>query len=472
MSNNDVNAAKDSLASALSHFRSPQAGAFPSPERLDFPSSREDMGEQLVAMCAKVGLGDQALLTAEQLKEESFSNEYHRRGGQVRADDRDVYTELATQRAHLHAAESADNPTTCLKEWQAWMGRFGKLVAQNRPLARMVAPVPNSIKDLLKIAHDNHSTMLEYLVGSDSTVVFTVEQSGRIAATVLPVTAKQLQSQVTALLATSNGEDQKDKVLLQALYTELLPTSVRNFLPKSPDQMVAIIPDGVLFNLPFAALMDAQGHYFIEQHTLTLASSAGVFLDSPPKYNAESGIVVATLPGTPNEARMISNVIGADQVTSLSGQNAETLQEQAKGKATVHLASSMPISSNPMNALVPLAPDKEDGGTKVTANRLFGLSLANDLVVFSGTAVNAKDIQGTAVKVFSRGLNYAGARNVIMSLWLEPDAARNSELAEFYKNKQSGLTQAQSLRRAQMLALSRDPSPRSWAAFQLLGPGF
>jgi CHAT domain-containing protein len=45
-------------------------------------------------------------------------------------------------------------------------------------------------------------------------------------------------------------------------------------------------------------------------------------------------------------------------------------------------------------------------------------------------------------------------------------------LIEFYKGKQEGLNQAQSLRKAQLLALSKDPSPKSWAAFQLLGPGF
>jgi CHAT domain-containing protein len=194
-------------------------------------------------------------------------------------------------------------------------------------------------------------------------------------------------------------------------------------------------------------------------------------MDSPPKYAEQFGIVIASQPATQEEASMLSNVLGQDQVTRLVGKDAVTLQAQARGKASVHLASSLPITSNPLSAIVPLAPDQEDAG-KVTANRLMGLSWPNDLFVLSGTAINASDTQGTAVKVLSRGLNYAGARNVLMSLWLVPDQQRVNELSEFYKNKQSGLTQAQSLRKAQMLVLSRDPSPRSWAAFQLLGPGF
>ncbi|HEY9786442.1 MAG TPA: tetratricopeptide repeat protein, partial [Candidatus Obscuribacterales bacterium] len=74
----------DTLNSALSHFRSPQAGAFPSPERLVWATTREDLGQQLVAMLAKNGMAPQALLAAEQLKDELFIVEWNRRGGQVK----------------------------------------------------------------------------------------------------------------------------------------------------------------------------------------------------------------------------------------------------------------------------------------------------------------------------------------------------------------------------------------------------
>lgn len=470
-------AAKESLNSALSHFRSPQAGSFPSPERLDFISTRADLGEQLIAMLAKYGMGEKALLAAEQLKEENLSNEYSRHGGQVKPEDRDVYIELSNQRAHLHAAEAANDPKKMLSEWQNWLVRFKQLVGQNRPLARMVAPVPNSVADIMRTVKSGKSTMVEYVVGSDSSVVFTVEPTGRIAATVLPVTRRQLQSQVSALLTASamppQQEAQRTRGLLQALGTELLPSSVRAFLPKNPEQLVAIIPDGILRNLPFAALLDTQGKYLIEEHTITLASSIGALLDSPPKYADSTGVLVAASTAGRDEASMLSSALAPEQVTKLVGSEADinAFVEQARGKSALHVASNVPISRNPMSAVVPMVA-KEDGGRKVTANRLFSANMPNDLVVLSSTSINAKDTDGTAVGVFSRGLNYAGARNVMMSLWVEPDRERTSQLVEFYKNQQAGLSQAHSLRRAQLLALSRDPSPHSWAAFQLLGPGY
>lgn len=458
--------AKESLASALSHFRSPQAGAFFTPERLNFVSTREDLGEQLVALIAKTGSGEQALMAAEQLKEETFSSEWIRRGGQVRAEDKDVYNDLTSLRAHLHAAESADDPKTMIKDWQDWLGRFRNLVNENRPLARLIAPIPNPVQNVLAAVKRNQSTILEYLVGADSSVVFTVEPSGRITATVLPVTRKQLQSQVTALMATyaSAADASKSRILLQALYNELIPNSIRAYLPKTSEETVAIIPDGVLFNLAFAALINEQGKYLIEQHTLTSAPTISTFLDSPPKYSSDFSMLVAGA-AQGNEANFIASSLG---VNRLSG-DLNSLQEQARGKRIVHFSSDAPIASNPMSATVPV---RSDSGRNVTAGRLFASNLPNDLVVLSGTAVNAKDVQGSAVKLFSRGLSYAGARNVLMTLWDQPDNERARELLEFYKNEQQGMTQAQSLRRAQMVALSRDPSPRSWAAFQLLGPGF
>jgi CHAT domain-containing protein len=74
--------------------------------------------------------------------------------------------------------------------------------------------------------------------------------------------------------------------------------------------------------------------------------------------------------------------------------------------------------------------------------------------------------------VFGRGLNYAGVRNILLSLWVAPDPERTDELMDFYKHKRAGLNQAQSLRKAELVALTKDPSPHAWAAFQLLGPGY
>ncbi|HEY9683340.1 MAG TPA: CHAT domain-containing tetratricopeptide repeat protein [Oculatellaceae cyanobacterium] len=474
----DQGASKDSLNSALSFFRSPQAGAFASAERLAFVSSREDLGSTMVAMLARMGMNAEALLAAEQLKEESFSNDFSKRSGAVKPDDKDVYTDLANLRAHLHAAESYDPPSKITKEWQSWLQRFRTLISQNRPLARMIAPVPNRIADMVKAVQSEKATFVEFCVGPESTVVFTLDNTGRLSATVLPINKKQLQQQVTTLLSqgTAAGESggasqnaaQKERSILQSLYSELFPAAVRPAMPKGPDQTVCIVPDGILFNVPFAALVDEQGKYFIESHTITLACSMGALLDIPARYSTDnSSILIASLAG---ENDPVAGVFPANEVTRLLGKDADIaeVREQSRGKSAIHFSSRMHLqANNPFSTILPLAPAK-----KVTAENLFGTSVLSDLAVWGASSVNAKDIQGTSVGVFSRGLNYAGIRNVVVGLWMPPEQARSSELQDFYRQKQAGLSQAQSLRKAELIAMSKDPAPHSWAAFQLVGPGY
>ena len=122
---------------------------------------------------------------------------------------------------------------------------------------------------------------------------------------------------------------------------------------------------------------------------------------------------------------------------------------------------------DPLKSTIPL---RGDTGKLATADKLTGISIATDVSVWSGTNFNVKDNSGDAVKLFSRGLNYAGVRNLILSLWTPP-GDRASELLDFYRNKQAGMSPAEALRKAELQAISRDQAPHAWAAYQMVGIG-
>jgi CHAT domain-containing protein len=470
----------DSLNSAVSFFRSPQAGDFANPAELIYPTRRDEMGHRLVSQLVQSGLVEQALLAAEQLKEEAFINDWHRRGGEVRLADRDIYTDMVARRAHLHSTEGTGAaPSTVLKDWRDWVVRFQHIAVENPSLARLIAPVPINMQDVLKTLQANRAAVVDYLVGSKSTIAFTIDTNRRLTALRLPVGKDDLQAQVATLLTASTKSDESARAtehrILQLLYNELITAEVRQALPANPDQTVVVIPDSVLFNLPFAALISDNGKYLIESHTLTMAPELNVLMEIPHQTKDLSVLVASDRTGDQeSEPGQIASIFDPTQVVTLSSKDAaiNSLQEQAKSSSIIHLTASVNIAqNNPLRSVVPFA--SEDRSTsKVTANTLFDLNLPSDLAVLSGTSVNAKDYHGSGVQVFCRGLNYAGVRNVMMTLWAVPDSNRTSELVEFYKSRQQGLSQAQSLRKAQLLALSKDPSPRMWAAFQLLGPGF
>ncbi len=471
--------AKSDLENALSHFRSPQAGNFPSVEHLQFVSSRKSLGQQLIALVASQGMTEKALLAAEQLKEEQIIQTWIRKGVPVKAEDKDVYIDLVNQRAHLHAAENTSTPDKLTKEWAGWLSRFSDLAQRNKTLARLVAPYPTSVEDIINGVRKKKVTVVEYLVGDKSSVAFTIDPIGRISATVLPVGQEKLAGQIATVINNSGAElpgeaEGNDRLVLQSLYKELLPASVLNFLPSTADKQIVIVPDSVLFNLPFAALIDDQGKYFVENHLVSLATSIGVVLDGQVSAGNKMSVLVAlnSNPEEQSQSSQILNAVDPEPVSTLSVQTSDLqeLQRVSQDKTVLHVASAIPLTGeNPVKAKLPFAPGEATKDN--TTGGLFQLSMPNDLVVFSGTSINGSDQNGKAVQVVSRGLGYAGARNVMMTLWNEPSDTKNAEIGNFYKNKKRGMNDAQSLRQAQLLALSADRNPKVWAAFQLLGAG-
>lgn len=475
IANNALDKAKEDLKAALSHFRSPQAGFYPSAESLGYPTTRRDFAHQLIVLVASQGMSEQALLAAEQLKEEQFNNIWNQREADVKQEDESVYKDLLKQKAHLHAAETSSNPDRLAKEWTSWITRFSTLARENKSLARLIAPYPTTVEEIINNARKNQLTTIEYLVGNTSTLCFTVDPLGRLSASVLPVGEERLKKQVAGVLSSLAGEPNgNDRVLLQNLYNDLFPTAVRGFLPTSDDKQIVIIPDGPLFNLPFAALVDENGKYFVENHLLTLAPSMRSLLDTPLSTATSLTVLVSAndSPSEQTESSQISSVVSPDLVTKLPQGDLLALQKEAEGKSVFHLSSSLKLPDyNPMKVKLPFT-QTTDKNQQTLAGQLFAINMPNDLVILSQTSVNGDNCEGKGIQVFSRGLTYAGARNVMMSLWSAPDNSnRVSELASFYQNKKQGLNAAKSLRQAQLLSMSRDRNPRNWAAFQLLGPG-
>lgn len=476
---------KDALNSAVSYIRSPQAGSFGSPENLNFPSTREDLAYKLVSILVNQKMAGTAYSVAAQLKEESFVADWRRSQGAVKAADQEIYSDLYKQRVHNHAAEVGTSPSGLVKEWQNWMSRFAQLSAENKPLARLIAPLPLTAQEVINLAQQKHLTILDYLVGSNATTVFTINSTGKLSAVSLPVGRKQLETQVASLLSASAKPEagtatDTDKRMLQILGGELMPANLIATLPKNPDDTLVVIPDAALLNVPFAALVDASGKFLIENHTLAMFSSAAALIDGANSQDKTAGqnVVLAepangAVVKTSPEVNAVASAFEPENITMVTGKTSiQDLEEKTAGNSYLHLATKLNLpASDPFTAEIPVLANKEANSPKISARQLFQSNLSPDLFVLSGTTINAKD-RGHAVKVLSRGLNYAGARNVMMSFWQEPMEEKSGQLAEFYKESKGGMSQAKSLRKAQLTGLSRNASPRLWAAYQIWGPSY
>ncbi|MDH3252369.1 MAG: CHAT domain-containing protein, partial [Ignavibacteria bacterium] len=95
-----------------------------------------------------------------------------------------------------------------------------------------------------------------------------------------------------------------------------------------------------------------------------------------------------------------------------------------------------------------------------------------DLVVLSSCESGmGKLMRGEGMLSMTRGFFYAGARNVMFSLWKVYDHHTRQLMVEFYDNIHRGLSFSSSLQKAKLKLISNATSafPAKWAGFVLLG---
>jgi CHAT domain-containing protein len=120
-----------------------------------------------------------------------------------------------------------------------------------------------------------------------------------------------------------------------------------------------------------------------------------------------------------------------------------------------------------------VGPDGQPREGFLRTHELYNLDLHADLVVLSACQTGlGKEINGEGIVGLTRGLMYAGASRVIVSLWSVSDRATASLMGSLYRAMlKQGQAPAAALRAAQ-LSLMRDPrwrQPYYWAAFTLQG---
>jgi CHAT domain-containing protein len=175
------------------------------------------------------------------------------------------------------------------------------------------------------------------------------------------------------------------------------------------------------------------------------------------------------------------------QIASLFGQqkSALLLSDKAREEAVknspdlstarrIHFATHGLISERqPQLSGLVLTLDNdpaEDGLLQM--REIFNLKLNAELVVLSACETGlGKEMKGEGVIGLTRAFQYAGASNVVVSLWRVADRSTADLMIDFYRHMQSGLDKAQALRRAKLQMIESSPfsHPYYWAAFVMNG---
>ncbi len=245
---------------------------------------------------------------------------------------------------------------------------------------------------------------------------------------------------------------------------------------------IVFILDGVLRNLPMAALYD--GEKYLAQNYAIGVTPGLELLEAKSLQKGQAQVLAAglsqarqgfkPLPGVESELEQITTQIPAEILLNqeFTENNIQAMID-AVPFPVVHLATHGQFSSKAENTFILTW----DG--KINVNELDGLLRTQEfggdapieLLVFSacqtakGDPRAALGIAGVALK--------AGARSTVASLWSVDDEATASMMVKFYQELANPeITKAQALRRAQMAVLEDSKyqqHPYFWAPFIVVG---
>lgn len=350
-------------------------------------------------------------------------------------------------------------------------------------VASPVTTAPANADDLVRTAARLRSSLLLYWVSAGETTIWVVRADGRIHARRVRVARARLAALVrdTAPFADSKSAG-RAPVLRQApaawreLYT-LLIAPVKAMLPATKGALLTIVPHDTLSNLSFAALQDASGRYLLEDYTLHYAPAGALFeftaarrrpqprsgamlmvSDPDPVRRSALDPALPRLPGARHEAAAVTRQLPAGQVLSLNGAAAteSSVREQAPARAILHFAAHTVVrDDDPFASYLALGSSGTgDADGVLTAQDVYGLNLAADLVVLSACRSASGTVAGDGVATFARAFLYAGSASLIASVWDVADEPSNRLMPDFYRAWLGGATKAAALRQAQLRLLS------------------
>jgi CHAT domain-containing protein len=205
---------------------------------------------------------------------------------------------------------------------------------------------------------------------------------------------------------------------------------------------------------------------------------------SAKKLNRNGSTIYPRLPNTGIEAKKILDIVKSlnKSPNTLEALNFEANYNWATNPALnqfkiLHFAThGIADGEKPENSGIILSRvDKQGKQIKglLSLGDLFDRDYPAELVVLSACQTGlGKNVSGEGLIGLTRGLMYAGAERVAVSLWNVSDEGTSILMQEFYKQMlQENKTPAAAMRAAQ-IKLSQDPkwqSPYYWAAFTVSG---
>jgi CHAT domain-containing protein len=315
--------------------------------------------------------------------------------------------------------------------------------------------------------------------------------------------------------------------LASQLYMSLF-APIDNYLqPLGGIEELVIIPDGILGYVPFEILVSkipknlqfSDAEYLLTRYNIIYAMSATIMVKqflSLPKYGDKDYVAfapvfsdesetnylvntserfyklqfdnirgllrdgkISSIPSTKEEVEEIDKMYKKKNLFAkhflFKDAKEENVKDQSLGSYRyIHMATHGFVNDkNPdLSGLVlsQNSDSNEDGILFV--GEIYNLKWNAELVALSACETGlGKVVKGEGILGLTRAFMYAGAENVLVSLWKVSDESTSKLMIEFYNNLLEGESKSSSLRNAklQLIGSNKFNNPYYWAPFILIG---
>lgn len=394
---------------------------------------------------------------------------------------------------------------------------------------------PVKLSVVQKALLNENAALIEFLVGKDATYAWIMKENSYVCEKI-PLTQDELEKVVNQLLQPFNDFKEGkiksitnlgfDLNLAQKIYEQLfLPiekhlTNIENLI---------IIPDGILFYLPFEMLVStidrkpynrevifsrlANAHYLLENYVISYAPSANILVQTrskaaitPPKMicafgnpdftlanenlsktemhdffniyrfliRSSRGWIFSDLPDAEQEVKTIAKIL--KPATCYTGAKAteERFKQNGHEYQIIHLATHCIIEeTQPMYSRIIFAQDHdplEDGF--LHTYEVFNLKLNAGLVTLGACETGlGKFSRGEGLIGLTRAFIYAGTPSVVVSLWAVSDM-NTGLMKNFYQNLKNASKKSVALRNAKLAVIKSKGTFQNGPEFSLAHPFF
>lgn len=427
--------------------------------------------------------GSQHLGTAESQKLKAAQTEFNAASAELRkTDGLEFLADSAGNSPATQLVRNArlryDNADRALSALRT------ELSARNPDYRQLSGTAPPTAKELKALAAKNPDTLyLQWAVGAESTsLVFALSQKDDIQGFVIEGGEGALQKQVQAWRDAIEKQDESaERSAAQTLYKTLFAALDKaNLLETGRHKRLVLAGDGPLLDVPWAALIRADGKRLIEQYPVAVTGSFGVLTWAENREKPSASLFVAADPMLPGDEGLPAARAEGKQVAALfSGarlligdavKKPQVVQDLGKFRILHFATHGVLDAEDGLGCGLVLATVSRSELQLLEARDLLGMRLAARLAVLSACDTGQGEKSGgEGLLGLAWAFRAAGCPSIVASLWSVDDAATGKLMVQFYKGLKAGQRKDEALRAAMLNAKKDKAAPFYWSAFQVNG---